>query len=811
MKVFKFLLSFIITIALTVALSIRIGSIPPLGNFLDPFHGFWQNALNEDDSILQTVTLEGLQAPVTIKYDSLMIPHIFAEHEEDLYMVQGYVTAANRLWQMEFVTHVAAGRVSEIVGERALSFDRLQRRKGLGTGAEEALKAWEQDSVTRRVINAYARGVNAYIQTLDYASLPVEYKLLDYTPEPWTPLKSVLLLKYLSNDLTYGDVDLENTNTLQLLGQERFDFLFPTYLPDYDPVIPKGTPWNFKPIAIDSPQVGFINQALLPGESPLRSNPDNGSNNWAVAGSKTRSGKPILANDPHLGLNLPSIWYLVQLHGPGVNVFGATVPGAPNVIIGFNDSIAWGMTNARRDVTDWYKIDFANSENTEYRFDKINLKTQKRVEEIRVRDEEVFYDTVVYTHHGPVVYDEHFPADTVNNNHRGFALKWVAHETSMEGLTFYKLNRAKNYKDYQQALKHYVCPAQNFAFASAHGDIAMWVQGKFPVKWNGQGKFMLDGSRADHEWQAYIPFDQNVHVVNPGRGYVSSANQVPVDSAYPYYVYDDTYEHYRNRRINNRLSQMRNITPKDMMSLQNDNYNLKASEILPLMLDSLDLAQFNESQQKAYERLRKWNYQNNAGQLSPVFFNLWWEKFMALLWDEFDQGEVRLRRPDSEVTVHVMRQFPNDPFIDNQKTTAVESLTDLIRESFAQAIHESDDWEESHEEELNWGNFKATHVDHLLKLNSFSRANIQTGGGSGIVNATKSDHGPSWRMIVEMGSPVKAWGVYPGGQSGNPGSPFYDNMIERWSEGQYFDMWLLQSESDKPEKMMSTQRLFPSN
>lgn len=810
MKVFKFLLSFIITIAITVALSIRIEDVPPLGSFLDPFHGFWQNAEDEEGNIPRSLTIEGLEAPVTIKYDSLLIPHIFAENEEDLYMAQGYVTAANRLWQMEFITHVAAGRVSEIIGEQALSFDRLQRRKGLGSSAEEALRMIHDDTIANKIVEAYARGVNAYIQTLDYASLPIEYKLLDYAPEAWTPLKSALLLKYMANDLTYADVDLENTNTVKLIGKERFDFLFSTYVPGYEPVIPKGTAWNLKPIPVDTPQVKIIDEPLKTSVALLQANPDNGSNNWAVSGAKTRSGNPILANDPHLGLNLPSIWYLVQLHGPDVNVFGASLPGAPNVIIGFNDSIAWGVTNAQRDVKDWYKIDFTSEIKSEYRFNEISLKTQKRIEAIKVRGEEVFYDTVVYTHHGPVVYDQQFPIDTVPNSHRNYALKWMAHEPSLEILTFYKLNLAKNYSDYQNALQHYVCPAQNFAFASVDGDIAMGVQGKFPAKWKEQGKYMMDGSRPEQEWQAFIPFEQNAHILNPERGFVSSANQIPVAADYPYYVYDFNYEHYRNRRINNQLSQMKNITPRDMMNLQNDNYNLKASEILPLMLDSLDLGKLDESEKKTYDLLRKWNYLNNTNFSAPVYFDIWWDKLLDMMWDELERDDVVLRKPDSKTTIYIMQHFPDDPYMDHQSTSAVETMTALIRESFTETVKAVDSWAEAHEEKLNWANYKATSADHLLKLGAFSRSGIPIGGGSDIVNAAGSRHGPSWRMIVDLGSPVKAWGVYPGGQSGNPGSPFYDNMIDRWGKGQYFEMLLMESESDKAERMMVTQSMYPT-
>ncbi len=817
MKVFKFLLSLLITITLTVVLAIRIGKVPPLGTFLDPFHGLWQNAEDANGGLAQSLSIDGLQAEVTVRYDSLLIPHIFAENEHDLYVAQGFVTAANRLWQMEFITHAAAGRVSEVVGEAALDFDRLQRRKGLPYSAEQALHAAQQDSVTMQCVEAYAAGVNAYINSLDYTNLPLEYKLLDYAPEAWTPLKSFLLLKYMANDLTYSDVDRENTNTLKLLGKDRFRFLFPVFTPEDDPVISKETPWKFKPVAIDTPQVDFEKFGLssITGTQDSttatgnndEANPDNGSNNWAVSGSKTKSGKPILANDPHLGLNLPNIWYAVQLHSPEVNVLGASLPGAPNVIIGYNDSIAWGVTNARRDVVDWYKIDFTNSFRTEYRFDEINLKTQERIEEIRVRDGAVIYDTVMYTHHGPVVYDAHFPSDTVQNGYRNFALKWIAHEPSLEIKTFYALNRASNYTQYKDALQYYASPAQNFAFASVKGDIAMWVQGKFPAKWKGQGEFLMDGSKRSMEWQQYIPAEQNAHSLNPARGFVSSANQVPADASYPYYIYDYNYEHYRNRRINMRLTQMRNIVPNDMMSLQNDNYNLKASEVLPMMLDTLDLTTLSKEQQDAYANLRKWNYANNPGYQAPVYFEVWWEKLSAMMWDEFN-GNV-FRKPDSETTVDIMLHHPDDPFMDRVSTSEVETMPDLVRYSFEEAIEEVVAWRASHEESFNWSNYEETTLTHMLRLEPFSRSNIYTGGGRGVVNATSHDHGPSWRMVVSLEQPVRAWGVYPGGQSGNPGSPFYDNMVDKWRKGEYYDMMLLHTPTEEPERMMFTQYISP--
>ena len=809
MKVIKFLLSFSITIALTVAFTLKIDSIPPLGKFLDPFHGFWQNAEDAETNMSRNLEFDGLRAPVTVLYDSLLIPHIFARGEEDLFFAQGYLMASLRLWQMEFVTHVAAGRVSEIVGAQALSLDRLNRRKGLMYAAENNIEVWMEDPDIRQQVQAYVSGVNAYISQLSYEALPIEYKLLNYRPEAWSPLKSALLLSYMTDMLAGGDADLQNTNALKLLGKENFELLFPTDLPNPAPVIPTSKEWEFQAVELDTPQVTVADTTTFILDIIDQPDPDNGSNNWAVHGSKTRSGNPILASDPHLGLNIPSIWTAMQLNAPGFNVMGVTLPGTPGIIIGFNDSIAWGPTNARRDVLDWYKISFSNAEKTEYTYDNKQLKTQQRIEEIKIRDGGTFIDTVTYTHFGPIVYDQSFPADTVENNRRNFAMKWIGHEPFNGALAFYLLNKAKNYDDYRRAMSYHYAPAQNFAFASASGDIAMWVQGRFPAKWQGQGKFLMDGSDSRLEWQDLIPQSQNAHVLNPERGFVSSANQYPVDSAYPYYVYDHSFEDYRNRRINERLSEMNNVTMKDMMDLQNDTYNMQAAESLPFLLDTLDLGAFTSEEKTAYDLLRNWNYYNNVNYKAPTIFQLWWEHLHDLIWDEFDNQAMVLRKPANNVTIHILKNYPDNQFIDLQATTAVETLREIVQEAFSKAVSQMQSWEEENEQEAMWGDYKNTTLRHMLRLEPFSVSGLQIGGGKSIVAANSGTHGQSWKMIVELGDTPKAWAVYPGGQSGNPGSPYFDNMVSTWASGEYYPLLYLQQPEQDQGRVMFRQYLNP--
>ncbi|GAB4337610.1 MAG: penicillin acylase family protein [Flammeovirgaceae bacterium] len=667
---------------------------------------------------------------------------------------------------------------------------------------------------------SYTQGVNSYIESLSYKDYPLEYKLLDYAPERWTILKSALLLKYMANNLSGWDADLEYTNALKTFGREIFDQLYPDTQPYQEPVVRKEK-WDFTPISIDTPNITYSFDTAKVQEIQ-KPHPDNGSNNWAVSGKKTANRNPILCNDPHLGLNLPSIWYLMQLSTPTHRVKGATLPGAPCVIVGFNDHIAWGVTNARRDVMDWYKIQFKDASREEYLIDSTWKKTQKVVESIKIRNGMVFYDTVCYTSWGPVVFDATYKSE--ESARGGYALRWIAHDPSKELLTFYLLNRAKNYADYRQALTHYDCPAQNFVFASTEGDIAITVQGKFPIKWKEQGKFALDGTRSDHRWQNFIPDEHNVYDLNPQRGFVSSANQHPTDMNYPYYQFDASYEYFRNRRINALLDSMNNITVEDMMRLQNDNYDLQAAEALPYLLAYLSdssiielpkeinenrvvpsrivkkgkpTISLSEEEKKAYDLLCQWNYQADKDLVAPSYFNAWYDAFFNMTWDEIIESKTKMQKPEKAHTFRLLRENPTFSFFDRLSTPEKETAKELVRLSFKEAVSNVEKWKKEKNKEAKWADFRNTRAVHLARIPAFSTKALQTGGNRHVINANSGGHGVSWRMVVELDRKgVKAWGVYPGGQSGNVGSKYFHNFINHWEKGTYYRLDLLNSNEE---------------
>ncbi|WP_420386035.1 penicillin acylase family protein [Roseivirga sp.] len=800
MKFLKFTLSLIFFVGILYAFNTKIGPLPPLGKFLSPNQGIWQNEITE--GISQDFQVDGFSAPVQVHYDEHLIPHIFAQNNTDLYRAQGFVTAQNRLWQMEFQTHASAGRLSEIVGVAALDYDRGQRRKGMVFGAAKALENMKKDPETYGFLEAYRDGINSYIQTLKPKDYPVEYKLLDYSPEPWTLKKTALLLMYMTDMLAGGESDLEYTNFIRKYGRERFDFIYPDFFDVNDPVIPSDRDWSDWEVSRpEAPEGDFPFDYI--DDVMDKPHPDNGSNNWAVGPEKSYSGNPILANDPHLGLNLPSIWYVMQLATPDKNTFGATLPGALGIVIGFNNHISWGVTNATRDVKDWYKITFQGSDKNAYWYDNKWKATEKRIETIEIRGEKTYYDTVVYTHHGPVSYDETFKG---NGEKTGYAMQWTGHLGGNNQRTLIELNGARNYDEYKEALKHFLAPAQNFIFSSKEGDIALWIQGRFPNKWQGQGKFLMDGSNPAHDWQGWIPQEHNAHVKNPPRGFVSSANQHPVDSSYPYYVFNDGYEMYRNRVINDFFRSKNKFTIQDFKDLHNNNFNLKAAELLPHMLEQMLTESLSSDELTYLKDAQNWDYYNSIDSKGASVWEAWWGNLNRMVWDELIEDSLAMDIPFSYETIYLLKNHPEDPFMDRLDTRQVETANDLFLLSYKQGVKELNKWKEN-QGDYNWGDVKATYVGHLLQaLPAFSRFNLPIGGNGGIVNATSRNHGPSWRMIVEMSDPPKALGVYPGGQSGNPGSRYYDDLVDIWASGNYLELNFMQSANQK-EGVVFTQTL----
>ncbi|MBN9386354.1 MAG: penicillin acylase family protein [Chitinophagaceae bacterium] len=777
MKLFRCCLAIIWLFALIWLLNSRMGIIPPLGKIFSPATGFWQNAERRKGAEPAIFRQENIAADIVVRYDLNRVPHIFAGNDHDLYFAQGYVTAKDRLWEMEMSVRKASGTLAEIYGNQALGSDIFYRRIGLRYEAGKTFDSLSSDPIVKGMLEAYSEGVNAYIKTLRTAEFPVEYKIFDCRPAQWQPYYALIILKLMGEQLTGGESEFSEANAYRQMKPEALKELEQRSDDPY-PVIPRNTPWDFKPLPLPTPPGGNPRNGRDSGS--LHRTDDGsivGSNGWVVDGKRARSGYPILANDPHMGLSFPSLWYQVQLNSSGVNVYGVSIPGIPCVIIGYNKNAAWGLTNTKADVSDWYHIKFKDISRNEYWYSGQWNKTTRRVETLHSRDGRLISDTIFYTRQGPVIYDGIMHRNRVYGGYMGpadgFALNWVLLYTSNDLKAFYLLNRADNYADYRKAVGYLSCPAQNVLFACADGDIAVVASGRFPIRYKGQGVSILDGSLRQDEWHGWIPTDEVPAIKNPGSGYIASANQKLTDSTYPYFIGGTFASGQRAYRLNTRLSSMSGIDVDSFRLLQMDSYSELARQVLPTMLARLDRSGVTVDA-RIRAALGTWDFRYSSKSVAATVFDAWWNGLMAT------------------------------SNIKNISSPQKETLDDLVATTFSAAIDKLIRQNGNLSPLWGWGSARHLGIGHISGIPAFGVMNFQAGGAPNTVDALTDRFGPSWRMIVELGPQVKGYGILPGGESGNPGSFFYDNSFAAWQSGKLEKLVFLNTRDERSDQVTST-------
>ncbi len=790
MKYVKLLLLIVIAAGLGYILnkSVSLGSttLPPLGNFLCPYTGYMQNAESSPGSDL-TFAVDDLSETVQVVFDDRLVPHIYAESLADAFFAQGYIQAKYRLWQMDITTRAAGGKLAEIMGENLLERDKRQRRLGMLWAAEKMRDALNEDLHTKDLIKSFCQGVNHYIAELSPREYPLEFKLLNYAPREYSTLDIALYITSMAQTLNSRESDLEYSNTRNWLGDKDFNRLFPLVNPLDVPVIPSEFNHEFEPLplpvrTIPDPQIGNL---ILP-ESASGSE-YIGSNNWAVNGDKTALGVPILCNDPHLGLTLPSVWFEIAIYTPELQARGVALPGTPGVVIGFNRNIAWGSTNVGQDVADWYLVRWTDDRKLHYMYDGGERPITSRIEHFKIRGGHVVFDTIKFTQWGPIVYEKE------DDPHQGLAYRWITHDQGNENelYAFLAMSKAQNFAEFHRALRWFHAPAQNFVFADNAGDIALKVTGKFPIRARGQGRFVQDGSLIQNNWHGFIPYEQIPSIKNPISGYVASANQRSADTTYPYAILGG-FEDYRGRLINYLLDSLADMDVDLMQSLQNNNYNLMAADCAPLLVQSALQNELDAEQKDFISSIRAWNYEYHADWIEPVMFERWFQNLYRLIWDEFRMvsDSLRVVFPETWKTIQLIEANPSDPFFDLLNTPEKESADELIYQALKLAIHDLDSLQKK--KITNWAAYNRLTINHLARLPGFNSHVISTGGHPSALNAIngRSSHGPSWRMIVVLDKNPYGHGVYPGGQSGNPGSAYYDQFIQTWTEGKYYHLQL---------------------
>ena len=748
--------------------------IPPLGKLLNPFSGAWQNAEDPEEYLSFYLNSDQVKEEVKIVFDNRMVPHIYAQNLHDAMFAQGYVEAYHRLFQMDISTRSPDGRLSEVLGEKLLAYDKKQRRLGLGYAADNAVKGWSKFPDKLKNVDSYTAGVNHFITNLKRKDYPIEYKLLDFEPTEWTNRHCALLLKAMTQTLVGYEEDIEMSNAYRIFGVEDFNLIYPDRNLK-DTAVTQG-PYDAANTSYQTLNASLQTELNLPSITRPRSPDGVGSNNWAISGSKSATGKPILANDPHLGLCLPSTWYEIAITTPEFSAQGVTLLGMPGIMIGFNEDIAWGETNVGHDMMDYHHIQWTNDKKTKYLFDSSIVDADIKIETFQVKGLGEVLDTVRYTHWGPIVEDA-----------TDLALRWIAHDPAPtpEFMAFVDGMACDNYDDYLKATAVFNAPAQNFIYADNKGEIGIRVNGALPIKKHRQGVMISPGISSDDGWKGFILRENNPQERNPTKGFVSSCNQYSASEDYPFY-YNGNFEPYRGRMTNRLLSSRGSFNASDFKAMQNSTYSILAEEALAVMLPLLDS---NNSLHPQALGLCTWNFEYNANSIYPVWFDHWFKTFHEMLWDEVytKQKDVALPAPDVWVTVNMIEKVEGSKFYDIEATPNIETLQELVNKSFATSLLP---------DPATFGEVKNAQILHLTKLPAFSENLLLLGGTKHSLNAMQQRFGPSWRMIVELGDTPEAHVTYPGGQSGNPASPFYKNRIATWASGNYDHILLAPKESD---------------
>ena len=802
--------------------------MPPMGQLLSPFRGIWMSHRSQFERVTgeARLALPGLNAPVVIRVDQDQVKHIFAQNDEDLYFAQGFVVATDRLWQMDFVARLAGGRLSQMVGPRALDIDRIFTKMGLPQAAADTSTLMLADPTTARPLIAYAKGVNAYISSLTPETLPFEYRLLGFTPEEWKPEKAALLLKFMAYNLAGFSNDLTLSRSFNALSPEDFKDLFPLDLPIPEPIAPRETKWH-EPSSADPAVPKNVFHPNV-DKLPFYPNPDpsNGSNNWAVSGKKSVTGLPILSNDVHLQLSLPALFYEMQLVSPTQNVYGATLPGSPGIILGFNQHLAWGVTNAGADVLDWYELRYRDERKSEYVFDGNWRPVISREVQIPVRGQASVGLLLRSTHLGPIVYDEGDPVPkglpTAHQIPKGLALRWAVLMPSNELHSFLALNHASSTAECRKAIETFDSPGQNFICADADDDIGIWHMGRFPIRYKGQGRMIVDGTSKDSEWRGWIPRNELPFSRNPERGFVSSANQAPADADYPHYLGWPYENPFRAMRINEILREKKKFSPEEIVQMQGDTLSIPARELVPVLVRALEAEvagglashakrSLSRQEEQAVLALKNWDFRFDQASVGATVFTVWWNEFYDLLWSPRFPNQLNFMRPPMLRTIDLVLHEPESKWFDNPMTSQHETMNGLAFESFERALTEIEaQTGTSTVEKWKWNKFQPTQLTHLARFPGLSDTKLVAPGSEFSIFANTGHHGPAWKMVVALGDKPQAWGLYPGGQSGDPASPHYDDFFEAWAENKMRPLNYLSSVDDLDNRQISIWRLEAS-
>ncbi|MFA0812845.1 penicillin acylase family protein [Microbulbifer epialgicus] len=763
--------------------------------------------------------MDGLDFPVKITRDRYNVPHIDAESDHDAFFAMGFLHSQDRMWQMEYKRRLGQGRLSEFLGVGALDIDKLMRTLGLYRAAKSVVESLDERSLA--ALNAYVDGVNAGIE--EQKILPVEYYLLGVTPEVWTPADSILQIKLMAFNLgaTFGD-DITYDLLMKELGVRKASMLFSDY-PDNALTVTK----------VSNRIEDLIRERLLAINSTLEDKYNLGgiglgSNGWVVSGKHTRSKKPILANDPHLTTEIPSVWYLAEINGHEINVMGATIPGLPFVVLGHNKNIAWGGTNLYADVQDIFIEKQNPYEEHKYLVEGEWQSMTINEEWIKIKSNfPSFLNEKIppikwlarSTRHGPLI------SDVIGNVNQPLALSWTALESgdqSFEG--FLKINYASDWHSFKNALTNYSAPALNFIYADREGNIGYIAGGKIPVRNSGDGSLPVPGWDSNYDWHDYISIESLPQEFNPPSGIIITANNKVHDDEYPFHISSRWEPPYRAQRINevilSSLDENKSLNVQQLVDIQGDVVSLQARKMISLLGN---IKPKTYKQEEALYKIKHWDGSLDMDSEVATIYQSWLRNFYRLLLADDLKGELlyqersnRLQRfleklqPLFIQKIFNEKKYPDyQEWCDNTLTyNKVESCHDLARQAFDEMFHELG---RLPGDNLEWGNVHHTHYSHpvfsnIKILNNIFDREIESGGDGYSINVAtwqySLDKGyqqitsASYRQVIDLNDWNESRFIINTGQSANILSEHYDDYIGRHRDVELLPM-LFNSEFDQ--------------
>jgi len=716
-------------------------------------------------SIVGEVTVEGLSAEVKIARDPWGIPHIFAQNEEDLFFAWGYVHAQDRLWQMDFHRRVGFGRLSEIFGKEVLAKDKIIRNFGLKKAVLEDDK--QLSAELRGLLHAYTRGVNSWLDSRKF-NWPPEFLLLRYRPEPWRPLDSLIIKEVMAlfMCLEYQH-EVFRAKLIESFGVQKALQVLEE---------------EVQPPSHDIGQLSLSEALSLPGAA--------GSNDWVLAGSRTESKKPLLANDPHLGISLPPIFYEIHLSCPTMNVIGISIPGIPVVIIGHNDTIAWGLTYSTVDAQDLY-IEKLNPSMNMY-LDSGEWKSLlKEEQKIRIKGQNTLESIeVLWTKRGPIV------SPQIIKSQNPISLRWTIYEGGRTFESFYHLNKAKDWDEFRTAVRLFDAPSHNIIYADKYGNIGYYLCGRIPLRTAKAALFPYPGWIEDGQWQGFLDEDKKPSLYNPTEGYIVTANNKIIPDEYPVYVSFDWDAPFRVERIKELILGDETHNIASQKRIQNDILTKKAELVFPLF-EGIEEESGNIA--NSISLFRSWDRKMDSSKeaaLFGVFMNFLHEEvFLDELGEDFKRFDLLFRRKQAGL-LRILSDR-RSPWFDNIKTSPMETRKDIIKASLEKAYH----WlEKAHGSPENWDWTKVYSITfrHTLGrsplLRFFNQGPYAFDGRYFTVKASyspdyyKVTYGVSYRQIIDLSDLGNSVSVITSGESGHFLSRFYDDQIPLWLEGRYHPM-----------------------